>query len=125
MTQIQLYTSLTAKLDGLNLTGNLSRCSLAVKYPSGTFLELDLQGQPLRPSEVERLVQSLLLTSSNSPWKSFEHLLDDDSVPSSVTTSVVRLHKSLSLGESDAAPSSVSVILPTTEYDELNQGSGG
>jgi hypothetical protein len=33
MTQIQLYTSLTAKLDGLKLTGNLSACSISGQVP--------------------------------------------------------------------------------------------
>ena len=67
MIQIPLYTSLTAKLDGLRHTENLSQCSLAVKFQSGTCLELELRGQPLRLSEVERLVQNLLLICFNSP----------------------------------------------------------
>jgi ribonucleoside-diphosphate reductase alpha chain len=66
MIQIPLYTSLTARLGGQKHTASLSQCSLVAKFQSGTYLELDLQGQHLKPSEVEQVVQNLLLTCFNS-----------------------------------------------------------
>ena len=125
MIQIPLYTSLTAKLGGLKHIENLSACSIQVSFQSGTCLEYDLQGQPLKLSEVERLVRNLLLTSLNLPQKSLGRLLGVSFPPSSVTISAVRLHKSLSSGELGEVLSSVSVILPTIEYDDASQDSGG
>ena len=125
MPQIPLYTSLTAKLDGLKLTENLSACCIQANFQNGTCLEYDLQGQALRLSEVEHLVQSLLSICSTSQPTSFGKLLDVNLAPSNVTISAVRLHKSLSSGELGEVLSSVSVILPTIDFDDASQDSGG
>ena len=125
MTRIPLYTSLTAKLDGLKPTENLLACSIQVSFQSGTYLEYDLQGQPLEPLEVERLVRSLLLTSLNLPQRSLGRLLDVSFPQSSVTISAVRLHKSLSSAELGEVLSSVSVTSLTIDYDGVSQVSGG
>ena len=125
MTPIPLYTSLTAKLDGLKRTENLLACCIRVSFQSGTYLEYDLRGQPLKPLEVERLVRSLLLISLNLPQKSLGKLLDVNFPPSSVTISAVRLHKSLSSEEFGEALSSVSVTSLTIDSDDVSQDSGG
>jgi len=125
MIQIPLYTSLIAKLDGLKDIENLSQCCLLVRFQSGTSLELDLRGQPLRLSEVERLVQNLLLTCFNSPWKSFGPLLVEDLAPLSATIYAVRLHKSSSSAVCEGLLSSVSVTSLTIDYDGASQDSGG
>ena len=125
MTQTPLYMSLIAKLAGLKLTGNLLACSIRVNFRSGTYLEYDLQGHPLRPSEVEQVVQNLLLTCLSSPLKSFGKLLDANLAPSNVTISAVRLHRSSWLGESGEVLSSVYLTSLTTESDDASQDSGG
>ena len=125
MTPIPLYTSLTAKLDGLKLTGNLLACCIRVSFQSGTYLEYDLRGQPLKPLEVERLVRSLLLTSLNLPQRSLGRLLDVNFPQSSVTISAVRLHRSSSSEEYAEVLSSVSVTSLTIDYDGVSQVSGG
>ncbi len=96
-----------------------------VSFQSGTYLEYDLQGQPLKPLEVERLVRSLLLTSLNLPQRSLGRLLDVSFPQSSVTISAVRLHKSLSSAELGEVLSSVSVTSLTIDYDGVSQVSGG
>ena len=88
-------------------------------------MEYDLQGQPLKLSEVERLVRSLLLISLNLPQKSLGKLLDVNFPPSSVTISAVRLHKSLSSEELGEVLSSVLVTSLTIDSDDASQASGG
>ena len=125
MTPIPLYTSLTAKFDGLKHIENLSACSIQVSFQNGTSVEYDLRGQPLKPLEVERLVRILLLTSLNLPLKSLGRLLDVSFPPSSVTISAVRLHKSLSSEELEGPLSSVLVTSLTIDSDDASQDSGG
>ena len=125
MTPIPLYTWQTAKLDGQKLTENLSACCIRVNFRSGTYLEYDLQGHPLRPSEVERLVQNLLPICLNSRLRSFEKLLDENLAPSSVTISAVRLHRSLSSVVSEDPLSSVYLTSLTIDSDDANQDNGG
>mgnify|MGYP000002088442 CR=1 FL=1 len=125
MTQIQLYTSPTVRLDGLKLTGNLLACSIRANFQSGTCLEYELRGQPLKPSEVEQVVQNLLSTCLTSPLRSFAKLLDVNLAPSNVTTSAVRLHRSLSSAGSAEVLSSVCLTSLTTESEEPSQASGG
>ena len=125
MPQIPLYTSLTAKLVGPRLIENLSACSIRAKFQNGTCLEYDLQGQPLRLSAVEHLVQNLLSTCSTSQSVSFGKLLDVNLAPSSVTISAVRLHRSSLSGVYAGPLSSVCLILPTIDLDDASQDSGG
>ena len=125
MPQIQLYTSLTAKLVGPRLRENLSACSIRAKFQNGTCLEYDLQGQPLRLLGVEHLVQNLLSICSTSQLVSFGKLLDVNLAPSNVTISAVRLHKSLSSGECVEVLSSVCLTSLTIDSDDANQASGG
>jgi hypothetical protein len=125
MPQIPLYTSLTAKLGGLKVTENLSACSIQAKFQNGTCLEYDLQGQPLRLSGVEHLVQSLLSICSTSQPTSFGKLLDVNLAPSNVTISAVRLHRSSLSGVYAGPLSSVYLILPTIDFDDASQDSGG
>ena len=125
MPQIQLYMSLTAKLVGPRLTENLSACSIRAKFQNGTCLEYDLQGQPLKLSEVEQVVQNLLSICLSSPLTSFGKLLDVNLAPSNVTISAVRLHRSSLSGVSVGPLSSVCLILPTIDLDGANQDSGG
>ena len=73
---------------------------------------------PQEPLAAERLAQNLLRICSASPLKSFEQLLDESLVPSSVTISAVRLRRSSLLEELGEVHSSVSVILPMIESDE-------
>ena len=125
MTPIPLYTSLTAKLDGLKLTGNLLACCIRVSFQSGTYLEYDLQAQPLRPSAVEHLVQNLLSICLTSQLTSFGKLMDVSSPQSNVMISAVRLHKSLSSGECVEVLSSVCLTSLTIDSEDANQASGG
>ena len=125
MPQIPLYTSLTAKLDGLKLTENLSACSIQAKFQNGTCLEYDLQGQPLKLSGVEHLVQNLLSICSTSQLVSFGKLLDVNLAPSNVTISAVRLHRSSLSGVSAGPLSSVYLTSLTIDSDDASQASGG
>ena len=94
MTRRVLYTSRTVKLDGQRHTESLLPCSIQVKCQSGIQAEYDLLVQPSEPLAAERLAQNLLKICSASPLKSFEQLLDESLVPSSVTISAVRLRRS-------------------------------
>ena len=125
MKQIPLYMSPIAKLDGLKLTENLLACSIRVNFQNGTSVEYDLQGQPLKPLAVERLVQSLLSICSTSQSASFGKLLDVNLAPSNAMICAVRLHRSLS-SEVFAGPLlSVYLTSLTIESDEPNQANGG
>src|SRR5210317_2437852 len=125
MTRRVLYTSRTVKLDGQRHTESLLPCSIQVKCQSGIQAEYDLLVQPSEPLAAERLAQNLLRICSASPLKSFEQLLDESLVPSSVTISAVRLRRSSLSEELGEVHSSVSVILPMIESDELRQDNGG
>jgi len=125
MIPIQLYTSPTAKFDGLKLTGNLLACSIQANFLNGTCLEYDLQGHPLRPSEVEHLVQSLLSICSTSQSASFGRLLDVNLAPSNVMISAVRLHRSLSSAVYAGPLSSVCLTSLTIDSEDASQASGG
>ena len=125
MTPIPLYTSPTLKLDGLKPTESLLACCIQANFQNGTCLEYDLQGQPLRLSGVEHLVQNLLSICSTSQLVSFGKLLDVNLAPSNVTISAVRLHRSSLSGVYAGPLSSVSVILPTIDLDAASQDNGG
>ena len=101
MKQIQLLMSQIQRSDGLSPFENSYLCFIAVKFPDGTYLELDLRVVHSRPSEVVQAVLSLLSNYSDSPLKPLEGLLEENLTRLNVTTCVVKLHRSWSLGESD------------------------
>ena len=125
MTPIPLYTSPTLKLAGLKPTENLLACSIRVSFQSGTYLEYDLQGQHLKPSAVEHLVQNLLSICLTLPLKSLGKLMDVGSPQLNVTISAVRLHRSsLSVGLGEVL-SSVCLTSLTIDSDDASQANGG
>ena len=125
MTPIPLYTSLTAKIGWAKAYRELISLLYSGQLPKWDVSEYELQGQPLRPSEVEQVVQSLLSICLTSPLRSFAKLLDANLAPSNVMISAVKLHRSLSSAGYGEVLSSVSVTSLTTESDELSLDSGG
>jgi ribonucleoside-diphosphate reductase alpha chain len=63
--------------------------------------------------------------SGPEPLKSFGVLLDEGLVPSNVTISAVRLHRSSLLAVSEEVPLSVCLTLQMIESDDASQDSGG
>ena len=125
MTQTPLYMSLTQKLGGLKPTENLLACCIRANFQSGTFLEYELQGQPLKLSEVEQVVQNLLSICLSSPLRSFGKLLDANLAPSNVMISAVKLHRSSSWEASGEALLSVCLTSLTIDSEDASQASGG